>query len=242
MQPIENAGEQRTGPVAGKTLRRRAATVLGLASAIVASTVVAGGGGGPGSYGDNPNHEKGSMSGDVARDCTNFRVTDAGQVTADCNTSSDSGVDPSSTTIDIGDYVHVQNERQSSVLHHTLPLADKRWCKIWRPVGFLITWANGNDHVSRPPRRDGYPGPLPSWKDTFRDSCTEASIAYEGGNVYLDARCTLTEQLERDHNLDNVNPCLGVTANQHAASLRTRLNNPERDGGLLNSNGQLALK
>ena len=198
-------------------------SIAALAFAFAASSALAGGGGGPARYGDNPNHEKGSMSGNVAMDCTNFRVTAAGVVSADCNTSTDTGVDPSPTTIDLGETVRVRNDSEGSQVRAVL----QRHCTIYRPIGLLLTWANGDEHTSR-------------WNDAFRDSCTDASIDYQDGDVWLEARCTLTDILVSDGPF--LDPCYYFGAARHSGSLRTKLNGPEQGGGLTNSEGALALE
>ena len=95
---------------AGKNPVRRSVGLLALAAVAAAGTVWAGGGGGgPERHGDNPNHEKGSMSGEVATDCTNFSINSSAVVSAECNTSIDSNVDPSSTSIDLGQHLKIWN-------------------------------------------------------------------------------------------------------------------------------------
>ena len=195
-----------------------------LAVAFAVVTMGTGGSAGQG-YGDNPNHEKGSMSGDIARDCTNFSATASGVVRADCNASTDPAVDPSATKIDLGGGLHVQNvgegRRQERGEQHGLP----HWWSVYYPTDLTITWTNGGDYSSR-------------WKNGFGDACTNARTYYDGGNIYLEADCALREKCVPQSGWlpRNCGP------NETRRSPRTRLNDPDLGGGLMNSNGNLVLK
>ena len=76
---------------------------LGLAFAITALGVPGDQGGEQ--YGDNPNHQKGLMTGKIKKDCTNFSFASNGVLTADCNTSEDEDADPESTSINLTDHL-----------------------------------------------------------------------------------------------------------------------------------------
>ena len=95
----------------------RPVLVAGLGVAF-GSVAVAGGGGDPGSepYGDNPNHKKGSRSGSIRYDCTNFSFSSAGVLTADCNVSLDPHVDPVSTSIDLSTHLRISYTNSGRIL------------------------------------------------------------------------------------------------------------------------------
>ena len=91
-------------PEKRRTLKRCSAGVVCFALPIAAATALAFGGGAPARHGDNPSHEKGSMSYNIARDCTNFSISQ-GVIHAECNTTTDANVNPSSTSIHVGDMI-----------------------------------------------------------------------------------------------------------------------------------------
>ena len=205
----------------GRTAPWRVAVLL--AAFLSAGTVVAaGGGGGPARHGDNPTHEKGSMSGNIAIDCTNFRVDASGVVTAECNTTTDGNVDPSSTSIALASSLHVQNVGDASAVFYD---AHGRWWREHWPEHLTLIWPNGSEYVSR-------------WKVSFANACGQKRIRYEDGNVVLEAECTV----QNICTWGTLRVPANCTSNTTDRIADTKLNEPERGGGLRNDNGNLAFK
>ena len=199
-----------------------------------AGPALAGGGGNPAppqDPGDNPHYEAGSMSGKITKDCTNFSVTSAGVLSAECNASTDTSVPRSSTTIDLSGNLTIGSNGASQADYEDTSTSPPTYWTVYKPRHLSIRWSNGDN-------------PFSHWDVSFGSACTDAGVAYVTSTlgteiIYLDANCSLNDIcVGRNGSIPPASCASDVTSK----SSSTNMHRPNDGGGLRNNNGQLELK